>query len=125
MKKGGLVSASRHKQGERKSRLCTITSAGKKAFRQWLNPPIPSWMAAVEFDPIRARVHFLAMLSERQQQRFIQEALDVLEAEIEATKTLIAELSESGDKWKTWGARGALGVLQARLAWLRDIRASE
>jgi DNA-binding PadR family transcriptional regulator len=124
LKELGLVHATRHKQGSRESRRFTITSTGKQALRQWLSRD-KSEMAAVEFDPIRARVHFLGILTQRQRERFIQESMVSLQREIKETESLIESKRQAGDKWSVWGTTGALRTLQARLAWLRDILKSQ
>lgn len=124
LKDAGFVHATRHKQGSRASRRFTITPTGKRALREWLSHD-KNDMAAVEFDPIRARVHFLGILTPRQRERFVQESMASLQREIEETEALIERRRKTDDKWGVWGATGALRTLQSRLAWLRDILESE
>jgi hypothetical protein len=81
-------------------------------------------MAAVEFDPIRMRVHFLGTLSAAQRRRFLHEAAAQLDDEILATGELIKQLGGQDDKWRVWGARGAHAVLTARRNWIEEIRQS-
>jgi len=124
IKQAGLVTAEKRSQGKRVSTLYRLNDAGQQALRAWLTP-VESWMAAVEFDPIRTRVHFLGTLTPAQRKHFFREAAAHLEAEIQATESLIAQLHDQDDKWKTWGARGALSVLTARQKWVEEIRECE
>lgn len=120
----GLVHATRHKRGNRESQQFTITPAGKEALKKWLWED-KSGLAAVEFDPIRARVHFLGVLTPRQRERFIQDSIASLENEIGETEALIESRRRAGNKWSVLGAIGALRTLDARLAWLHEILESE
>jgi DNA-binding PadR family transcriptional regulator len=116
-----LVTGTVTRRGKRSSTLYEITAAGRKALRTWL-APAEDWMAAVEFDPLRMRVHFLGVLPAAQRSRFVREAEAHLKVEIEATERLIAELEKERDVWKAWAARGALAVLTARHQWILDLR---
>jgi DNA-binding PadR family transcriptional regulator len=120
----GLVQAARHKQGNRVSRRITITTAGRGAFCQWLARDKAN-MAAVEFDPIRARVHFLGVLTSPQRRTFLDDGIVSLQREIAATELLIEHRRKTDDRWSVWGAAGALRILQSRLAWPKDILESE
>lgn len=120
----GLVQAKPHQQGSRESRRFTITAAGKRALRQWMSRD-KGEMAAVEFDPMRTRVHFLGILTPRRRERFIEECAASLRHEIEQTELMIERHRKSESKWRIYGATGALRTLQARLAWLLDILESE
>ena len=111
----GYVVASDSVQGKRKSKQYEITALGRKALDRWLTP-VESGTAAVEFDPIRTRVHFLGSLSASQRQQFLSEVAAQLRTEMEATRKLIEQLMDCDDQWRTWGARRALAVLAARLA---------
>jgi hypothetical protein len=82
-------------------------------------------MAAVEFDPIRARVHFLGVLTSPQRRTFLDDGIVSLQREIAATELLIEHRRKTDDRWSVWGAAGALRILQSRLAWLKDILESE
>lgn len=120
----GLVRAAARRQGKRASKLYSITDEGKRALRAWLTC-FENDLAAVEFDPIRTRVHFLGALPAARRRRFLAEAAERLEREIAATDDLLADLEEQGDRWKMWGARGALAVLRARFEWITDMRRHE
>ena len=69
----GLVTLEATSRGKRASKLYRINGAGRRALRAWLTP-VEDWMAAVEFDPIRSRVHFLGALPAAQRTRFFREA---------------------------------------------------
>lgn len=117
----GLLTARERARGKRASRVHGLTGDGKRALRSWLTP-LDDAMAAVEFDPIRTRVHFLAALSPAKRTGFLIDAADKLKKEIAATEALVGELDEEQDPWSAWGARGALAVLRARLEWIESIR---
>lgn len=116
-----LLRATDAARGRRGGRRYLLTAAGKAALRAWMTET-EAWMASVEFDPIRSRVHFLGALSVRRRRRFVVETLVSLESEIRATRDLLAALDDDEDRWRAWGARGALGVLRARRAWLRKLQ---
>ncbi len=120
----GLLSAEQSQQGKRPRTLYRLTQLGERSLRDWI-VNVEGWMAAVEFDPIRARVFFLASLPKRSRRKFLREAGDRLDAEITETITHVKALTETKDTWAAWGARGALGVLRARRKWLREIEADE
>jgi DNA-binding PadR family transcriptional regulator len=124
LRRAGLVGAVKRMTGQRTSKIYRTTPAGKKALHTWLLP-LEGWMAAVEFDPIRTRVHFLGALAPRHRRRFLREAAERLEDEVEATQILIRDLTDEGDRWKIWGARGALIVLRARRRWIREIQKAD
>lgn len=117
---GLLVASARH-QGRRASTVNKITASGRQALRTWLTP-VEDWMVAVEFDPIRTRVHFLATLSPKKRAQFLRDAEEKLEAEILATEELVSGLAADDNPWSTWSARGALAVLSARREWIMAMR---
>ncbi len=118
--KAGLAKATATSRGKRPSTSYALTAEGLSALTNWV-APVADWMAAVEFDPIRTRVHFLGSLDPDQQNSFLGEAVLKLEAEVETTRKLVTELNTPENNWRAWGARGALAVLQARLEWVREI----
>jgi len=117
---GLLVASARH-QGRRASTVNKITVSGRQALRAWLTP-VEDWMAAVEFDPIRTRVHFLATLSPKKRAHFLCDAEEKLGVEILATEELVGELAADDNPWSIWSARGALAVLNARREWVMAMR---
>jgi DNA-binding PadR family transcriptional regulator len=113
------------KRGVRLGRPCIhyeLSTKGIATLTKWLLPPLPESAAAITYDPIRTRVFFLAVLSPERQHAFLDEAerqslaqLPILQAECDRYRI-------SGDWFSEQAQQGALVLMEARLAWIRDLR---
>ena len=113
------------KRGVRLGRPCIhymLSTKGVATLKQWLLPPLPSAAAAITYDPIRTRTFFLGILSPTEQRAFLDEAerqslsqLPILEAECERYRA-------SGDWFSEQAQCCALLMMEARLAWIRELR---
>jgi DNA-binding PadR family transcriptional regulator len=115
----GLVVFKAQSQGRRSSRVCRATAAGKEALRRWLGPPFPEWIAEVPNDPLRTRVRFLDVLPPARRRAFLAEAMARLAEQVERLEEdLLARPSLTAAEVAM--ARGAVLLVQARLAWITE-----
>jgi hypothetical protein len=102
--------------------LLRIAAKGLSALRRWLAPPLPSAAAAMTYDPVRTRAFFLAALSQKQQRAFFEEARRQLLAQMPVLQAECERYRRSGDWFSEQAQRGALFVLEGRLAWIQEFR---
>ncbi len=109
-----------HKQrGTRSSALLTITPAGEAALSAWVAPDSVNDLAAFTHDPIRTRIHFLAILPRNKRKAHLQRVASALESQVsEYSDTSSGEWAD-GDSWDDAVRRGALEMHRARLRWVR------
>src|SRR5262245_58863848 len=118
----GLLSRRKATRLGRPCALFTITGKGLTALRRWLRPPLPDAAAAITFDPLRTRAYFLAALPAAQQRDFLDEAERQLLAQVPRLQAECERYRRSGDWFSEQAQRGALYVMEGRLAWIRDFR---
>lgn len=110
--------------GSRVRRSYRLTDSGRRRLRRWLSAPVPGPVVAHTFDPIRARVFFLDMVSDRAKLGFLDDAIkkttELLGAHHEGREGLPLDSSA----WELHGREGAIRELEARVEWLIEVRAS-
>lgn len=116
--KRGLIEAGEN----RRSRKLRITIAGKEELKKWLTPPLPDHDVAHTLDLIRLRMYFLAALDEKQQELFVDRALDSLKRHLANTEELIEQERAAGDRIGSLATLGLLFETKARIAWLEAIK---
>jgi DNA-binding PadR family transcriptional regulator len=109
-----------HATGRRRSRLYEITPRGLVRLRQWLGPPLPEWAAAIPADPLRTRLRFLGALPTARRNTFLAEAEARLQEHLKVLKRDFRRRRDQ-DRFSRMMARGAVRMVQARLAWIREI----
>lgn len=115
-----LVRSKVHATGKRRGRLFSLTAAGTAAFRAWLGPPVEEWVAGVPPDPLRTRIHFLGALPVRQRTRFLREARERAQHHLRLIQADCRRRARQGT-YEYLMARGAVIMMQARCAWLREV----
>jgi DNA-binding PadR family transcriptional regulator len=115
-----LIRSRPHATGRRRSRLYEITPRGLDGLRLWLGPPLPDWAAAIPADPLRTRLRFLGALPPRRRNAFLAEAEAGLREHLQVLKKDFQRRRED-DRFSRLMARGAIRMVQARLAWIREI----
>jgi DNA-binding PadR family transcriptional regulator len=118
-----LVRSKVHATGKRPGRLFSLTAAGSAAFRAWLGPPVEEWVAGVPPDPLRTRVHFLGALSTRRRATFLREARQSADEHLRLIEEDCRRRAREGS-YEYLMARGAVMMMQARCAWLREVAES-
>ena len=115
----GLVVSESRGDGERAARVSRATTAGRKALRRWLGPPIADWIAEVPSDPLRTRVRFLDALPPARRRAFLAAARSRLTKELaRLEEDLKARRSRTPAEIAM--ARGAVHLVRARLAWITE-----
>jgi hypothetical protein len=74
------------------------------------------------YDPVRTRAFFLAALSREKQRAFFAEARRQLLAQLPVLQAECERYRQSGDWFSEQAQRGALFVLEGRLAWIQEFR---
>jgi DNA-binding PadR family transcriptional regulator len=118
----GLIRGKAAQWNSRKKRVLTITEQGLAALREWLAPPFPDSAGAASFDPIRTRLVFLNALPPKSRARFFDDAERVVREQLAALQSLHAREREGGSQLDALSTRGAMHELEARLAWLAEVR---
>jgi DNA-binding PadR family transcriptional regulator len=118
--RSGLVRSTKHSVGRRRSKMFSLTRAGRKVFEAWLGPPVIDPVGGVPPDPLRTRVRFLELLSPGRRVAFLRSArasvnyqMQVVQADCKRWK------SERGFRYMM--SRGALASMEARHRWLREV----
>lgn len=114
----GLISARRRSDGRRVSRELEATNEGVRALRSWVER-MDRTATSATYDSVRTRLLFLRVLSARADREAV---LDKAEKETKARLAELRELDESDDPIEALATLGAIHELEARLAWLAQIR---
>lgn len=116
----GFLTAS-ERSGPRKRQLLSLTDAGSKALRHWLEC-ISAEVGSPTADPLRTRVHFLGALPENDRRKAFEQYRSVTAEKIEELERIAARPARSAvEKSERLGTLGALMELKARLAWFNAI----
>jgi DNA-binding PadR family transcriptional regulator len=99
--------------------LYALTAAGERAWLRWLNPPLSPLVIGTPPDPIRTRVGFFALLQPAERRAFLREAADKLERQLKVLGEACGQTRE--DPFDQWTTRGSYLVVEARLAWVREL----
>jgi DNA-binding PadR family transcriptional regulator len=122
LERRGLVRSRAHRVGRRASRRFAVTPPGLRQLKRWLGPPFADWILGVPMDPLRTRLSFLAALPAAQRAAFLAEAEKKVLAYFRLAKREVARTRADSDVYSQLVAKGVLGSLRARLAWLRAAR---
>lgn len=98
LEKQGLLASESGTTGRRERREYRITSAGKRALRAWIGPPLADAAISVSYDPLRSRARFLGLLTK-----------DERRAWIDGAKRALDEVASRVDAWDREFARAASG----------------
>ena len=113
----GFIQASAPQGGRAKQQL-KITRAGRAALAKWLSAMTVK-MAAATPDPIRTRSHFLRLMDEKTQRKFLADARKETEAALAIAKQRHkARVAAGATKVEYLPSVGVLYELRARRDWL-------
>lgn len=113
------LSVKREATGQRKHKTYAITSAGLKALKRWIGPPMGDGVVTVTYDPLRSRARFLGALSRSQQLAWLEAALEVLEEVERRVKEWEASYAIDDEILQLIDRAGELDV-QSRRKWVRE-----
>ncbi len=116
LEKRRLVSSRKAPRGGRKAWLYAITPTGRERFLAWLRPPFSPDVVSVPPDPLRTRVHFLALLSPRRRAGMLGEAVASLRRQLGALKAMPGDNDDDRRALK-----GAVLATRARIEWLASL----
>jgi len=120
LEKRGQLASDPVSTGKRRGRLYRLTEEGNRALLEWLQSPVEEDEARLTYDLIRTRVAFLGALSPTERDRMLDGAERRLgEVLTDTRRDLEASDEEPLEQLSTLGG---LRVLEARLAWVRQIR---
>jgi len=117
----GLVRSAALRGSARRARDYRMSAAGRAALERWLCSPVDAHEAAHVYDPVRLRVFFFHALAPEQRLAVIAEALARLEEARRRCEAHNAEEARRADRFGRWAAAGALRLLEARIAWFREL----
>ncbi len=110
LEKRGLVKSLSAARGAREAWKYELTRAGRADLRRWIEPPFLEHLVSVPPDPLRTRLHFLALLTPTERRAFFVTALDGLRRHHEALE------QESIDDPDDQASRtAACAVMRARI----------
>jgi DNA-binding PadR family transcriptional regulator len=115
-----LVRSVPHPTGRREGKLFSLTPAGCRAVKTWLQTAIPTWVTGVPPDPLRTRIRFLGALPVELQRKFLAAARQAVE---EHLRTMLQDYKSRRAKggFEYWMARGAIMAMRARRSWLSEM----
>ena len=120
LERQGLIRSRPDATGGRDGRLYTLTPAGTRAIREWLEPPWPPIVTGVPADPLRTRVSVLEALSPDARSRFFREAIAAIDQDIRDHLADKKRGRHANQPYEAAVARGALAMLRARRRWLAE-----
>jgi DNA-binding PadR family transcriptional regulator len=120
----GLLSARERPWGRGTKKLLSLTDAGHRTLRRWLAPPLPVWVAAHTADPVRTRLFYLEALPAAERMPFVDDAEAKTRLYLAHVRGETQRLVAEGDPFELMAARGIEIELEARLAWLAEVRAT-
>lgn len=116
-----LIRLKRKTGDGREGKLYALTPAGESALRRWLGPPCPATAIGVPPDPLRNRVAFFAMLKSAERAAFLKDAIDGVARHLEEVQSYTQCQERQGQSDEYLVSLGAKLMLEARLAWLREM----
>jgi DNA-binding PadR family transcriptional regulator len=123
LEQDGLISSTSDENDGRGRKLIQISAAGRRALRNWVLTGVEMEHVSSVTDPLRSRTFFLDVLSDVKQTEFIDRLLKEMQEYLSATTTHLNEISAERDLYDYLGALGAVKITEARLEWLREVRA--
>lgn len=123
LKQRSMLSETAAATGQRPHKLISITSAGKKHFRQWMVSENIDPADLVNFDPLRARVRFLQLLSKSDRDCFFANTMAALREQINTISDYLRakELDSEVDELQIIVIKQGRRDLRSQLRWLKEV----
>lgn len=122
LRQRGLIRGLRRAWNGKKKTVLEVTDAGRESLREWLTPPLPSDAAAPSHYPLRTRLYFVEVLSDREKRAFFIDAERAVREQLAAAKRQRRRDAEAANTSEAIGHLGVIYELEARLRWLRAAR---
>ena len=118
----GLVQSTPEPGDKRSTRQLTLTSKGKSALCKWLLE-LEEWMGGAVVDPVRTRINYIGALPRAQQLALVENARTNARAALEELDGFVPDPTAHEPLGLEIASRGARADVEARLAWLDQVRA--
>ena len=119
-----LVTKSLSATGKRSHGLLSISSSGKKYFRKWLISENIDASALMNFDPLRARVRFLSLVSKTERDSFFRNTTEALKKHVSVVKKYLNQQQQepNADQLQTLVIKAGLRDMKSQLRWLNETK---
>ena len=117
----GLIRAERHATGRREGLMYTVTSNGMKGLKRGIGPTPPPVATAVPIDPLRLRILYMGVLSEREKATLIKSARRELQKILKWLESEVVEKRKDSNKYLYLAYRGSIMNTKTRLAFLDEV----
>lgn len=118
-----LIMAKAAGNDRRGTRQLQVTREGAAALRKWIRTGADADAVSSISDPVRSRMFFLKSLGRAERVRYLEAAIERMQDYLEETRTHLARKRAAGDRYDYFGSLGATMVTEARLKWLKRVRA--
>lgn len=96
----------------------SVTDAGVRELRDWMQPPVPQGDITYTVDLIRLRMFFLGVLDEPERAAFIESSIAGLEQFLAECAGLISQNEAIGDYYGVLATISTIIETRARIEWL-------
>jgi len=118
----GLVQATPAPGDKRSTRQLMLTSEGKAALHDWLFE-LQDWMGGAVVDPVRTRMNYIGLLPRAEQLKLIDKAEENARSALAEIQRFVPDPTAHEQLGLKLAAVGARADVEARLAWLKQVRA--
>lgn len=119
----GLLVARAAAADGRGKQLLSISRTGDASLRRWILAGTDMDLISSVSDPVRSRTFFLDALTAAQRARYIDALIERTEEYLAVTNSRLEKAKNSRNRFDYLGSMGAVKVTEARLDWLRTVRA--
>ena len=120
LEKRGHLASEPVSTGKRRGRLYRLTAGGETALLEWLRSPVEEDEARLTYDRIRTRVTFLGALTPAERDSMLDGAERQLDRVLADSRRDLD--GDDHDPLEQLSILGGVRILEARLAWVREIR---
>jgi len=116
----GFIRSERHATGRREGLIYTVAPNGVKALKRWIGPTPPPVATAVPIDPLRLRIRFMGVLTEKERKSLFTAARRDLKKSIEWLESEGVKNRNDKDPFLSLAFRGSIMTTKSRLAFLDE-----
>ena len=119
----GLIETTSDSKDGRGRKTMSISKQGRASLKKWLLAGADESLISSVTDPIRSRMFFVDVLTASQRTEYLDTLINAVEGYLAKTREHLGMESEADDLYDYLGALGAMKITEARLEWLRAVRA--
>ncbi len=116
----GLIRSERHATGKREGLMYEATPNGMKALKRWIGPTPPPVATAVPIDPLRLRIRFMGVLSDKERKSLFAASRRDLKKSIQWMETEGTKMRNDKDPFLYLAFRGSIMTNKSRLTFLDE-----